>query len=103
MELKLKQGRIGSGITGDVMQRLSLKGRTALVTGGSRGIGKAIAIGLAEAGAEVGTLSRKSQKEGEELSEELKHIGCTGSFSMLADVTRRKELDGGEERADKAW
>jgi NAD(P)-dependent dehydrogenase (short-subunit alcohol dehydrogenase family) len=103
MELKLKQGRIGSGITGDVMQRLSLKGRTALVTGGSRGIGKAIAIGLAEAGAEVGILSRKSQKEGEELSEQLKHIGCTGSFSMLADVTSRKALDAAVDEGVKRW
>jgi hypothetical protein len=34
-------------------------------TGGSRGIGKAIAIGLAEAGAEVGVLSRKTRREGE--------------------------------------
>lgn len=103
MELTLKQGRIGSGITGDVMKRLSLKGRTALVTGGSRGIGKAIAIGLAEAGAEVGILSRQSQKEGEEVSEELKNIGCTGSFSMLADVTSRTALDAAVDEGVKRW
>ena len=36
-----------------IMDRFNLQGRTALVTGSSRGIGKAIALGLAECGADV--------------------------------------------------
>ena len=36
----------------------SLKGKVAIVTGGSRGFGKAIALGLADAGADVVVASR---------------------------------------------
>lgn len=43
-----------------VLDRFRLDGRTALVTGAARGLGSALAIGLAEAGAEIIALDRNS-------------------------------------------
>ncbi len=53
----------------------SLTGKTAIVTGGSRGIGRAIAIGLAEAGANVVIGARKP----ESLAEAVEAVNATGA------------------------
>ncbi len=45
-----------------VLMRVDLSGRTALVTGSSQGIGAAIAVGLARAGARVGVNGRSAEK-----------------------------------------
>ena len=73
------------------------------MTGGSRGIGKAIAIGLAEAGAEVGVLFRQAYAEGEAVVEDLRKIGRTDSFAMAADVTSRPALDAAVDEGVKRW
>jgi 3-oxoacyl-[acyl-carrier protein] reductase len=67
----------------------SLEGKTALVTGGSRGIGRAIAVELARAGAEV-TLSYRSGKgEAEEVSNE---AGCRAVEADVSDAEQAKAL-----------
>jgi 2-dehydro-3-deoxy-D-gluconate 5-dehydrogenase len=68
-----------------------LTGRVALVTGGNGGIGRSIALGLAEAGASVAVFGRNNEKNQQVLSE-LKTIGVP-SFAMRVDVTDRAGLE----------
>ncbi len=65
---------------------MSLQGKTALVTGSSRGIGKAIAFALAKAGCNIILNCAKSSDELVKTQNELKDMGYY-SFSYLADVS----------------
>ena len=56
-------------------EQFELKGKVALITGSSQGIGKGIAKGLAEFGAEVIILYHSSKKEAEEVRKEIKDMG----------------------------
>jgi 3-oxoacyl-[acyl-carrier protein] reductase len=67
----------------------SLEGRTALVTGGSRGIGRAIAAELANAGATVVIGYRAGADEAEELAGE---IGCRAVQADVSDAEDAKRL-----------
>jgi NAD(P)-dependent dehydrogenase (short-subunit alcohol dehydrogenase family) len=63
----------------------ALNGKVALVTGGGRGIGRACAIALAEAGAEVAVCSRTAE-EINEVADDLRAIGRR-SLAVVCDVT----------------
>jgi 2-deoxy-D-gluconate 3-dehydrogenase len=52
-----------------ILDRFKLDGKTALVTGARRGIGKAMAIGLAEAGADIVGVSASMEESGSEVEE----------------------------------
>jgi NAD(P)-dependent dehydrogenase (short-subunit alcohol dehydrogenase family) len=69
-----------------------LSGRVALVTGASRGIGRACAVALAEAGADVGLTARNS----EQLAEVAAAVQALGRRALVApcDMADRAALDG---------
>ena len=56
------------------LSQFSLEGKVALVTGGSRGIGRATAIGFSRAGADVAITSRK-QPDLDVVAEEIRRLG----------------------------
>jgi len=69
----------------------SLKGKKALVTGASRGIGKGIALALATQGADVAINYHSSQEEAEKVVSEIKRVG-QDSFSLQADVSNSSQV-----------
>jgi len=67
-----------------------LSGQVAVVTGGNGGIGRAIALGLAEAGAAVAILAR-NEKKSRAVVDELAKAGAA-AIAIQLDVTRRDDL-----------
>jgi 3-oxoacyl-[acyl-carrier protein] reductase len=66
---------------------MELEGKVAIVTGGSLGIGSAIALGLGKAGCDVALNYRKHDEEAKAISEEIKGMGRR-SMVVKADVSK---------------
>ena len=84
-----------------VLDRFSLAGRTALVTGGGTGIGKALAVGFAEAGADVVVCGRTQAT----LDDTAAAIEATGqrALALTADVTKADEVNALIDQIVSAW
>ena len=74
-----------------VRDRFDLSGRVALVIGGTSGIGRAIALGLADAGADVVASSRRT-REVAEVAQEIRERGRR-SLEIASDVLERSTLE----------
>jgi len=75
-----------------VLDSFGLSGRVAVVTGGNRGLGRAFALALGEAGASVAVLARDTAKTDEAL-QELRASGIDAR-GFRADVAYRTDVDG---------
>ncbi len=79
-----------------------LKGKKALVTGASRGIGKGIALCLAKQGADVAVNYRSNKEEAEKVVTQIKKMGGD-SFSVQADVSSVDDVIRMFGEAKKHW
>ncbi|MBS0276765.1 MAG: 3-oxoacyl-ACP reductase FabG [Proteobacteria bacterium] len=72
--------------------RFVLLGKNAVVTGGSRGIGRAIALGLAEAGADVVLTYKSNRAEADKVVAQIEKLGRR-ALALPMDVTDRKSVE----------
>jgi NAD(P)-dependent dehydrogenase (short-subunit alcohol dehydrogenase family) len=72
-------------------QLLSLGGKVAVVTGGTSGIGRALSLGLAEAGADVIATARRQQQV-DDTATQVEKLGRK-SLRVTSDVCDRKSLE----------
>lgn len=70
----------------------NLIGKVALVTGGSRGIGRGICLSLAQAGADVAVNYVSAEAEAEAVATEIKKLGRR-AITIRADVAQKNEVE----------
>ena len=69
-----------------------LKGKCAVITGASRGIGKAIALKLASLGANIVINYRSNEKEALEVENEIKNMGAE-AITVKGDISKLQEVE----------
>lgn len=73
-----------------VLSLFELNGKKAIVTGAGRGLGREVAIGLAEAGADIAVIDRMA-KECEETAAEIRKLGRK-AIAIESDVTKEEDV-----------
>ena len=75
----------------NVLNSFRLDGKTALVTGARRGIGRAMANGLAEAGADIIAVSVNLEETGSDIEKDITALG-RGYAGYRCDFSRREDV-----------
>jgi len=81
---------------------IRLDGRKALITGGSRGIGRAAAIMFARAGCDVAINYQRNKTAADEVQKEVRKLGRE-SLVYRAEISMKKDVDGMIADIDKKW
>ena len=79
-----------------------LKGKKALVTGGAVNIGRAVALALAGAGADVAVIYQNSEEAAAEVISRIEAQGRRG-LALKADITREEEVGAAFSRLSGDW
>ena len=74
-----------------ILNRFALDGQVAVVTGGGRGIGEGLALGLAEAGADVVVAARRTE-EVEAVAEKVRALGRR-ALGVTCDVMDMEQVE----------
>jgi len=86
-----------------IMERFSLKGKTALVTGAGQGIGRALAHGLADAGADVAVVDLDLDLAQNVSAEILKRNPSVKSMALKIDVTNPDQVTEMVDQIVEKW
>jgi len=86
----------------NIMDLFKLDGKKALVTGASGGIGHAVAVGLAQAGADVIVHYNRNAKAAAEVVEEIKSYG-RDSFAIQADISDYDAVQKMAQEVEAKW
>lgn len=84
------------------MDTTEFRGRTALVTGGARGIGAAVALRLAAGGADVALTYEQGNDRAEEVAARIRGLGRR-ALALRADSGDAAEVEGAVERTAAEW
>ena len=75
------------------LDRFNLEGKTALVTGCKRGIGKSMAVGLAEAGADIVGVSATLERSGSDVETEVLALGRSFLDTLVISLIVKRFID----------
>lgn len=85
-----------------ILEKMRLDGKSTLITGGARGIGKAIATAIAEAGSNVAIVDMDFA-EAEKTAGEIAQATGVGTIAIKADVTQERDVEEMMERVLAAF